>query len=197
MSLMLGARAVNISWIMTDRLSEDLKSLKIDRSKKTGAGGRNRWFLLGALLVIVASIAGVVAFLPEKAGLTSVGAKPREVETAIVVRQSGSADTVVLTAGGYIIPRHRIDLAPKISGRLAEINFEKGDFVRKGQILARLEDQEIQAQLLQSRANRQAAEARLKELLAGSRPQEIERAKANLNQAEATLRTAQVNLERA
>jgi HlyD family secretion protein len=126
-----------------------------------------------------------------------MGAKAREVETALVVQQSPSADIVVLTAGGYIIPRHRIDLAPKISGRLSEINFEKGDTVKKGQILARLEDQEIQAQLAQSTANRQAAEARLKELLAGSRPQEIDRAKANLDQAEATLRTTQVNLERA
>ena len=163
---MLGVEAANISWIMTDRLSEDLKSLKIDRSRRTGDAGRNRWILLGALLVIVASIAGVVAFLPEKAGLTSMGAKAREVETTLVVQQSPSADSVVLTAGGYIIPRRRIDLAPKISGRLSEINFEKGDFVKKGQILARLEDQDIQAQLAQSRANRQASEARLKEAVA-------------------------------
>src|SRR5437870_4603116 len=156
MSLMLGVPAANIFGIMTDRLSEDLKSLKIDRSRKTGDAGRNRWILLGLSVAVVAAIAGVVAFLPEKTGLTSLGAKPREVETAMVVRQSPSADGVVLTAGGYIIPRHRIDLAPKISGRLAEINFEKGDFVRKGKILARLEDQEIQAQLEQSRANRLA-----------------------------------------
>ncbi len=182
---------------MTDRLSQDLKSLKIDRSKKTRGSGRNKWILIGVLVVAVALIAGLIAFLPEKAGLSSLGARSREVEAAIVVPQSPSAEGVVLTAGGYIIPRHRIDLAPKISGRVTEINFEKGDFVRKGEVLARLDDQEILAQLAQAQANRQAAEARLKELLAGSRPQEIERAKAALEQAEASLRTAQLNLERA
>ena len=181
---------------MPDRLSQELKSLQIDRSRKAG-GGLNKWVVVAALTVIAALIAGAVAFLPEKGGLSNLGAKPREVEAAMIVRQSSSADGVILTAGGYIIPRHRIDLAPKISGRVMEIRFEKGDFVHKGRILVRLDDQEIQAQLAQARANRLAAEARLKELLAGSRPQEIERAKANLEQTEASLRTAQINLERA
>jgi HlyD family secretion protein len=115
----------------------------------------------------------------------------------MVVRQSSSADTVVLTAGGYIIPRHRIDIASKVSGQVEEVLFEKGDVVKAGQVLARLDDREIRAQLAQARANRQAAQARLDEALAGSRPQELQRAQATLEQAEANLRTTKLNLDRA
>ena len=109
----------------------------------------------------------------------------------MVVRQSPSADTVVLTAGGYIIPRHRIDIASKLSGRVEEVLFEKGDVVKAGQVLARIDDREIRAQLAQARANRQAAQARLDEAVTGSRPQELQRAQATLEQAEANLRTEQ------
>jgi len=181
---------------MTDRLSEDLKSLRIDRSKKTVDTGRKRWVLAALLVLLIVLVAGAVAFFPERAGLSSLGAKPREVEVATVVRQSGGSDQVVLTASGYIVPRRRLDLAPKVGGRVAEIYFEKGDSVRKGQVLVRLEDQDVQAQLAQARANREGAEARLSELLAGSRPQEVERARAALDQAEANLRTTEINLNR-
>jgi HlyD family secretion protein len=112
------------------------------------------------------------------------------------VRQSASAGGVVLTAGGYIIPRHRVEVSSKVSGRVERIHVEKGDSIKPGQVIARLDDREVRAQLEQARATRQAAAARLQEYLAGSRPQEIERARATLEQDEADLRTAQINLER-
>ena len=104
---------------MTDRLSEDLKSLRIDRSKRTVDTGRKRWVLAALLVLLIVLVAGAVAFFPERAGLSSLGAKPREVEVATVVRQSGGSDQVVLTASGYIVPRRRLDLAsipPKLKG---------------------------------------------------------------------------------
>jgi HlyD family secretion protein len=183
---------------MDDKLTQDLKSLRIDRGQKArGGASRRKLLVVGALLLVALLVAAVLSFVPEKAALTSLGAKPREVQTVMVVRQSPSADTVVLTAGGYIIPRHRIDIASKLSGRVEEVLFEKGDLVKAGQVLARIDDREIRAQLAQARANRQAAQARLDEAVAGSRPQELQRAQATLEQAEANLRTAKLNLDRA
>ncbi len=181
---------------MTDKLSNDLRSLKIDRTQKTGDRGGRKWIAIAFLGLIAILVAAGVAFMPSGSKLSSFGAKPREVETAMVVRQAPNSGNVVLTAGGYIIPRRRIEVSSKISGRVEELMIDKGDVVKKGQVLARLDDREYVAQLAQVKAAKQAAEARLDQAITGSRPEEIKRAQASVEQAEATVRTTQISLER-
>ena len=97
---------------------------------------------------------------------------------------------VRITANGTVIPFQSVNLSPKTSGRLARLFVEQGDKVQQGQEIARMENLELQAQLLQSRANLQQAEARL----AGaqtSRPEEVAQASARLAQAQASLAQAQ------
>jgi HlyD family secretion protein len=182
---------------MTDKLTQDLNSLRIDRHKKTGDRSSRKWIVLGVIALVAIVIAAVVAFMPAGTGLADLGAKAREVGVTLVARQLPSADNVVLTAGGYIIPRRRIEVSSKISGRVERLLVEKGDSVRSGQVLAYLDDREIRAQLEQARALRMAADARLKEALSGSRPQEIQRATAALEEAEATAKTTSYSLDRA
>lgn len=182
---------------MTDNLSNDLRSLKIDRTQKTGDRGSRKWIAIGSLAVIAILVAAAVAFMPSGASLSSLGPKLREVEASMVVRQAPNSGNVVLTAGGYIIPRRRIEVSSKISGRVEELLIDKGDVVKRGQILARLDDREYLAQLAQAKANKLAAEARLKQAVAGSRPEEIKRAQAAVEQAEATVRTTRISLDRA
>jgi HlyD family secretion protein len=182
---------------MTDKLTQDLNSLRIDRHKKTGDRSSRKWIVLGVIALVAILIAAVVAFMPAGTGLADLGAKAREVGVTLVARQLPSADNVVLTAGGYIIPRRRIEVSSKISGRVERLLVEKGDSVRSGQVLAYLDDREIRAQLEQARALRMAADARLKEALSGSRPQEIQRATAALEEAEATAKTTSYSLDRA
>jgi HlyD family secretion protein len=182
---------------MTDKLSQDLQSLKIDRSKKTGDRNSRRWIVISVLAFFVVLTGLVVLFWPETASLASFGPRVREVEVAMVVRQVPSADNVVLTAGGYIIPRTRVEVSSKLSGLVTELLVDKGYVVSRGQVLARLDDREINAQLGQSRASHAAAEAKLNEAVTGSRPQEIQRAQATVEQADANVRTAELNLQRA
>ncbi len=182
---------------MTDKLSSDLRSLKIDRSQKTGDRGRGKWFILAALVALALLVAAAVAFMPSASRLADIGPKAREVETAVVVRQAPSAGNIVLTAGGYIIPHSRVEVSSKISGRVEELLVDKGYIVKAGQVLARLDDVEYKAQLAQARATKSAAEARLNEAVTGSRPEEIERARGAVEQAEANVRTTQATLERA
>src|SRR5262249_29872694 len=73
---------------------------------------------------------------------------------------------------------------------------EKGDRVREGQELVRLEDDEYKAQVQQARGNLQNLQAKLQEAENGSRPEEISKAKADLDSASADLVNAQVNLNR-
>ncbi len=182
---------------MTDRFSQDLNSLRIEKHKRAGEGRGRKQMVLGLAALVTLGIAAVIAFVPVGTGLKDLRGKTREVGVALVARQASSADSVVLTAGGYIIPHRRIEVSSKISGRVERLLVEKGDLVRGGQVLAYLDDREIRAQLEQARATRLAADARLKEALSGSRPQEIQRATAALEEAEATSKTTSYSLDRA
>src|SRR4028119_243284 len=78
----------------------------------------------------------------------------------LTVAVKSATITVRITASGTVIPFQSVNLSPKTSGRLAKLFVEQGDRVRQGQEIARMENSELQAQLLQSRANLQQAEAR-------------------------------------
>lgn len=98
----------------------------------------------------------------------------------------GSQDvTLRITASGKVVPVQSVNLSPKTSGRLVELRVEQGDKVEQGQIIARMDDANIQAQLIQSRADLAKAQAQLAQARAGSRPEEIGQARARLQQAEA------------
>jgi HlyD family secretion protein len=83
-----------------------------------------------------------------------------------------------------------------VTGRIAWIGVEKGDKVKAGQVLVRLEDQEFRAQVEQARGAVGMAKARLQQLEHGSRPEEIEQANANLDEARANRANAKATLDR-
>jgi HlyD family secretion protein len=176
-------------------MESELKSLRIDRTAKRSASEPSPWtarWIIGGVVVLV--LLGMVRFV--YATLNSAV----EVET-VRVKSSASAgsqpgNTIILNATGYIIAAHKIQVASKVLGRVAWIGVEKGDKVREGQTIVRLEDDEYRAQLQQTRGNLQALEARLKELENGSRPEEISRAEADLAVARSDMDNARINLNR-
>ncbi|MBD2339312.1 efflux RND transporter periplasmic adaptor subunit [Calothrix sp. FACHB-156] len=95
--------------------------------------------------------------------------------------------TLRITASGKVVPVQSVNISPKNPGVLGELYVEQGDRVQKGQVIARMDVGEIQAQILQYQANIAQAQAQLDEARAGSRPQEIAQAKARLAQVEAQL----------
>ncbi len=176
-------------------MDTELKSLKIDRSLKTAAeppSRMGRWIGLGVLVLLIVAAAAYFIHARQNAGA--------EVEVVRVqasrITDAASAGTVVLNATGYIIAAHKIELASKVLGRVAWIGVEKGDKVREGQEIVRLEDDEYRAQLQQAKGQTAALEARLAEMVHGSRPEEIAQADANLASARADLVNARVTLNR-
>lgn len=99
---------------------------------------------------------------------------PMTVELATVTRGSVAAH---LTVVGNLIGLQTVDIAPRTGGRLLNVNVQLGDRVRRGQVLAKVEDREIVEQV-------RAAEA----------SQEV--AKATIRQREADLKVAELNFER-
>ena len=70
--------------------------------------------------------------------------------TAPTVFKAGQRDPVV-TASGYIVARHRATLSAKVPGRVAWLGVEEGSRVAKGQVIARLENPDVQAQVERAR----------------------------------------------
>src|SRR5262245_51208040 len=173
-------------------MEAELKSLRIDRTRKPPAASKwaTRWIVTGLGLF---ALLGAARFAYEKLNGAPVVSVQR-VKPA--VSPSASGGSVILNATGYIVAAHRIQLASKVIGKIAWIGVDKGQKVKEGQVLVRLEDDEYRAQLQQGRGQLANLEARLKEMENGSRPEEIAGALANLNVAKADLENARVTLER-
>lgn len=95
--------------------------------------------------------------------------------------------TVRITSSGTVQPVQRVNLSPKGSGRIAELFVEQGDRVEAGQIIARMESRDIEAQLQQAKARETSIRAKLAKIEAGNRSEDIASAQARLDQAEASL----------
>lgn len=89
-----------------------------------------------------------------------------------------------------------VDVGFKIAGRIVSRYFEEGDWVDKGKVLAKLDDEDLRNRLEVARATLMSARARLAKLLAGSRPEEIREAEAALNQARFDLENKEAQYDR-
>src|SRR5580658_507993 len=179
-----------------DTKHEELQSLRIDRSQRGESSGEppawaKRYILVGIAVVVVL---GLIT-LAYRAFSSDVP----EVEVVRAAAQSSSASdagSTVLTAAGYIVAHHTSNWSAKVTGRLEWIGLEKGDRVKEGQVLVRLEDQEFRASYEQAKGALDNARAYLEELEHGSRPEEIQQAQHNLDEARATLVNDKLTLNR-
>ena len=169
----------------------ELDKLHIDRAfKRTdGPSPRVKWMMLAG--VVLGALLGAVSLLWHLAD----GAIEVEVQRVQVTGQRpAEAVGVLLNATGYIVAAHKIQVAPKVNGRVVQVLVGKGQQVQHGQVLVRLEDDEYRATLQQARGQLQAAQARLQEALHGARPEEMAQARANVQEVRADLENARLQL---
>jgi len=178
-----------------DAKHDDLSSLRIDKTMRGSAGdgepsGWAKRIIIGGIALVVLLGVAVLAY-------RLLGSETPEVEVVRASAQTAdSPGSIVLSASGYIVAHHKINVNSKVTGRLAWIGVEKGDKVKEGQVVVRLEDQEFRAQYEQARGAYESAKARLAELENGSRPQEIAQADHTLSEAKATEVNDKINLDR-
>ncbi|MCR6545407.1 efflux RND transporter periplasmic adaptor subunit [Dehalobacterium formicoaceticum] len=95
-------------------------------------------------------------------GAQETGTEQQNEEKAVLV-ESGAVVTgdisSIATVNGKIAANLEVNIVPKMSGKVAQVNFQVGDQVRKGAVILRLETTELQAQLKQARAVLAAAQA--------------------------------------
>lgn len=135
----------------------DLSSLKIDRSSQSVRSSKTPRALgkFALWAVILAVIAGGVVLL--KDFLRSA----IEVQLATASLTSSAQANAVLTASGYVVARRKAAVASKGTGTLLFLGVEEGDKVKKGQIIARLDDSDVAATLQRTQEDLRVVEADL------------------------------------
>jgi RND family efflux transporter MFP subunit len=129
----------------------DLSALRIQREPEKSGGGKG-WIFFGAI-VAVALGAGAYFYFGQGQGRSfapQLASRKVETVTASVVSE-GQASTI-LTATGYVEAERKADLSPKITSRITELNVTEGSRVKKGDVIARLDHTDIDAQLQDARA---------------------------------------------
>jgi len=120
-------------------LEEDVQALRIDRERmKHPEMSRRKWLLV---LVIGVVLLAIGVFVVARLGWgTGGGLAAKEVQVASATRREPGVSQPILSAGGYVIARNQVEVGSKITGRVVALEVKEGDFVRQGQIIARLDD---------------------------------------------------------
>lgn len=139
---------------MSDRLSSDLASLRIDRDAAPPRGGRTR------VLVIVGVVAAAVAV---GAYLLIPYLKSKVFRTEIAVTEislvSPAQSQVLFTSTGYVEPETLSQVAAKVAGRVVEVKVKIGQEVKKGDVLLELDRVNQMSAIRTTRARVAAAQA--------------------------------------
>jgi len=167
-------------------LSRRVQSLRLPRHADAEQSGQP-WALWLLCLALAASTAvlGYLHWTRPAAQVVENPPAPSTAETAIEETAAAPSGSVALEAKGYIIPAHQILVSPKVGGMVVRLAITESQRVKKGDVLAELEDTEYRADRDRARALLASAKHNLEELERGYRPEEIERARAELAEAEA------------
>jgi len=90
-----------------------------------------------------------------------------------------------------------VQVAPEVGGRLLELRVDEGDRVNPGDVVARLDTRDTELQIERARAERSAADAQVRLLRAGARPEDIRQAEAQVQAAEADAASLEVEVQAA
>ena len=179
----------------------DLSTLKIDRDGNTASSKKRTYFIIMILIVLI----GGYFFFSD----SSV-----KVKTLIVTSSSLSGQDAILTGQGYVVAQVKAAISSKATGRLEALYVIEGDKVKSGDIIGKIESNDVRAFMSQQQAqvdvinasltNAQAdydeantAFVRQQSLLSGGAgtQAEFDMAQARLKRAQAQIRSVQAQLK--
>ncbi|WP_193200334.1 efflux RND transporter periplasmic adaptor subunit [Nostoc sp. MG11] len=161
-----------------------MQTLSLNRMKKF-----NPW-IFG---ILIAGTLGSVATVYWKTQETS----PQPDLTSQTVLVQTKDWVAQIQANGVVQALQKINLNPEDSGRITKLYVNEGDRVQKGQIIARMNSERLQAQVNQYQASLDKAVADLKQKVSGTRQEEIAESRARVATAEASVAASQTRLNRA
>ena len=134
--------------------SELLKELRIERHAPPPAPAR-RWPWIVAVLALLAIVA--IAWLALKPSPLAV----RTAQVSAIIGEAAASASSVLDATGYVTARRLATVSAKITGKVADVYIEEGQRVEEGEILARLEATDANAQRALAQAQYAAAQTQV------------------------------------
>jgi len=150
---------------------------------------KTKWKVVIGIVVLLVIAAGVFASVKySQRGIVTV-------QTGRVVRQDLAS---IVTASGEIKPKNYINIGANAQGDLTEILVKEGDHVRKGQLLARIENVQPEADVVAQKATLASAEADAAASEAAQKASEtnVDTMVATIEQAKADLEKAQDDFKR-
>ncbi|MFZ9978023.1 MAG: efflux RND transporter periplasmic adaptor subunit [Candidatus Kapaibacteriota bacterium] len=179
----------------------DLSTLKIDRDGKKPRSNKRTYLIIAIVIVLLAGF-----FLFNDSSV--------KVKTMIITTSSLSGQDAILTGQGYVVAQVKAAISSKATGRLDALYVIEGDVVKAGDIIGKIESNDVQAFLSQQQAqmdvinasltNAQAeyeeantAYIRQQSLLSGGAgtQAELDMAQARWKRAQAQIRSAQAQLK--
>ena len=137
--------------------NHELETLRIERPQEQPQRKRSRLVSI-AILMLLPTVLGAAGYVMYA---KTIGRSPT-VQTMMVVARTDRQSSVLLTGSGYIVTRHKyITIGTKILGQIVEEPIEEGQHIKAGDVLARIDDRDYQAQLRQAIAMRDVAKANL------------------------------------
>ena len=126
---------------MTDQLSSDLASLRIDRGQDASPPGGGSKLVRAAVVLAVLAALGIGAWMawPRVEGAVF----KTEVTTASITLVSPVQASIKVTSTGYVVPQTRADVGAKVPGRVAKMFVKEGQVVEVGATLAELESADV------------------------------------------------------
>jgi len=174
---------------------DDLRIKRPDRPASNPIG-------LIAIIACVLALAGIVVWWLTRP-------KAIEVRTAAVREVAGNGgDRTVLNASGYVTARRAANASSKVTGKVTEVLIEEGMRVKEGQVLARLDDTNVKANLEVAQAQLESAKAALEETRAQLKQADLEyqrtaelakqniASQSDLDSAEANAKASRARLSR-
>ncbi len=136
--------------------TDDLSRLRIDRTKyQTHRNKQKKHFLL----LIILAVSAVLGILYGTGILKPVA----KVEITKVTTTYPSQTFTLLNASGYVVAQRRSAVSSKITSWLTSLLVEEGSIVKKGDIIATLENKDVTAALEKAKANREVARFELEQ----------------------------------
>ena len=182
--------------------NSDLSSLRIDRSEKEATGGSKKNITIITTVIIAAAL-GLFGYNI----LSSAFNSAEEVKLTTATLQTPAQSNAIFTASGYVVAQRKAAVASKGTGRLVYLGVVEGDKVTKDQIIARLENSDVMAQLAEAKANLELQESSLKDasnsyerqkalFKTGSTTQaDVDAAEANYNHVLASINVAKAQVQ--
>lgn len=186
--------------------SDMLKQLEIPEDRKTAKKHGPTGIVVAVVVFFAIGLAVLFKTRDGQGGVTPANAADPSAAEGVPAAPPQPGDAL-LTVSGYVIPRERIEISPRFQGTVAWIGVKKGDVVKAGDVLVRLDDEEYRARAAEAEANLSRSSAALDlaknnfdraqtlQTKDVSSAQELDDARNVLLAAEAGIKSARANLD--